>query len=606
MFIALFVIGGINAQKNAALRIDSLHEVIKKLPDTAIRLKALTLHELATEYMHTSNFVQAAFYYAESLKMATEMKDEPLTAVNFRDMSVLSFNQSNYEKSAEYQRKALAIYEKRNDKPRKADILKLMADNMLMKGDSANALRLYNQAIEVWKEVGDRLSEAMAYSNLSILYNTNYTEKIRLAMIAKKIFDSLNTQNPIPATNTGNIGVAYFDIVRYNHMHLAPPGPLIPGSKKQLLSLADKYCREAIRLANSRQDVANEAYFTGVLAELQEFNGDYKNAYYNIRKYFETFDSIYSQDNMNKIAALQNKQEIDLKNAEIETRTLQLRSQRTQLLLFAGSAALLLIIGLLLYRQSRLRKKNNGVLQNLNSELANANHVKARLFAILSHDLRSPIARLISFLQYRKMKPGALAESEVIEHERKIEESANSLLATMESMLLWSKEQMEKFQPVPDQVEISNIFQYIEKNFSDTEDIQFDFSANDSLRLYTDENYLKAILYNLTSNAVKAVRGRPDPRIELKAWNDGATVFISVTDNGPGISNEKAATFFEGVNSNDSRHGLGLLIIRDLAKAINCRLALGQVNQGMQVLLAFKQSSSQPSPTTESREVAAL
>jgi signal transduction histidine kinase len=585
--ISLLLFSGMYAQKTAYEKIDSLRKAVDNIPDTAKRQKALALHDLATAYMHIASFVQAASYYAESLDLATQLKEELLIALIYRNMSVLSFNQGNEDKTTEYHHKALAIYEKRNDNIRKAELLKLMADNMLTKGDSMNAHRYYEEAIDIFRKTGNRLGEAMAYANFSLVYSTRYPEKIGLAVKAKKIFDSLQTDNPIPATNVGNLGIAYFDIVRYNRMHLAPPGPLIPATKQELLLLADKYIREAITTAQSKQDVANAAYFSGLLAELQEYNGDYKNAYYNIRKYFETNDSIYSQENKNQIAALQNKQEMDGKNALIEQRNLQLSSQRTQLLLLAGVAVLLLTTGLLLYRQGQLRKKNNEVLQQLNRELATANRVKAKFFAILSHDLRSPIAKLVSFLQFRKLKPGALAESEMAEHERKIEDSAQSLLATMESMLLWSKEQMEHFQPVITKVNIQSVFDHIKRNFADTENISFDFSVDELLYIDTDENYLKAILYNLTSNAVKAVQTSLSPLIKWKAWKEASGIFFSITDNGPGISSEKAVNFFDGMSNTDSRQGLGLHIIRDLAKAIHCKLFLGQVENGMQVLLQF-------------------
>lgn len=603
MRILLFLIliisqSRVSAQKKGMDRIDSLKRAIQNIPAGEKRQKAIALHDLATMYMHISNYVQAASHYAESLKLAIQMNDELLMALIYRNMGVVSFNQMNYEKTSQYHHKALAIYQKRNDNIRKAELLKLMADNMLTKGDAANARRYYDEAIAIFKKTGNRLGEAMAYSNLSLVFNTRYTEKIRFAMDAKKIFDSLTTDNPIPATNLGNLGVAYFDIVRYNHMHLAPPGPLIPGTKQELLALAEKYIRDAISLATSKGDIENSAYFSGLLAELQEYNGDFRNAYYNIRKYFETNDSIFSQQNKNQIAALQNKQEIDLKNTEIEMRKFQLRNQRTQLLLLAGGSALLLIIGVLLYRQGLIRKRNNKALQELNNtlrelnkELASANQVKAKFFAILSHDLRSPIARLVSFLQFQKLKPGMLAENQVADREQKIEEAAQTLLGTMETMLLWSKEQMENFQPVKTDVRIDSLFEYVKNNFAGIDQVHLSFSGSDGLLIHTDENYLRTIIHNLTSNAIKAVQAVPTPNIEWNAWEESGIISLSITDNGPGISADRAAIFFEGMNNTDSRHGLGLQIIRDLAKAIDCKLRLAPVEKGMKVLLQFNSST---------------
>lgn len=575
------------SQKRSYELIDSLRKGIPLIPANEERKKALAIHDLATQYMHVANYVEAASLYSQSLSIAIRLKDEPLTALLYRNMGTLAFNQQDHAKSMEYNLKALAIYERRNDLARKADVLKSIADNKLTEGNLQEAEKYYNSVINIYKQTGNKLGEAMAYSNLSLVYGTRYEEKLRMAFKAKQLFDSVSTENPIPAINTGNIGVAYLDMVRYNHLHLVKPSANIPAGKNEILQLADKYLREAVTIAQQKNDVSNAAYFTGVLAELQEYNGDFKNAYYNIRKYFETNDSIFSQANKNEIAGLQNKQEIDLKNAEIENKELKIRNQQTSLLLLAVGIAFLLLIGFLLYRQSRLRKKNNEILQQLNAELAEANRVKARFFAILSHDLRSPVANLVSFLQLQQNKPGLLSEEKIREHEAKIRTNAQSLLETMEGMLLWSKRQMEHFKPVIREVKVQELFDYLNNFFATTQGVSFSFSGADGLLLNTDENYVKTILHNLTSNAVKAVRSSTNPAIEWKAWKDDNRIYLTITDNGPGIPPGQAQTFLQGNGATDSKHGLGLYIIRDLAKAIDCVITLEPVQSGTRLKLAF-------------------
>lgn len=588
LLISLSIPVLLSAQKTGYDRIDSLREALKTIPADQQRAKAITLHDLATAYMHTANYVQAASYYTESLGIANQLNDELLIALIYQNMGILSYNQADYSKTEEYNKRALQIYEKRNDNIRKAELLKLMADNMLRVDDSLNARKYYQEAIQIFKKVNNKLGEAQASSNLSLTYYNRYPEKFRLAIEAQRIFDSIPTDNPMPAINAGNIGLGYFDIVRYNQFHLAPPGLYIPAGRKALLEAAEKYIRSAIRIAGSKHDVENSAYFTGVLAELQEFNGDYKNAYKNIRFYFETNDSLFSQSNKNQIAALQNKQEIDLKNAEIATRKLQVRNQRTQLLLMAGGLLLVGIIGIFLYRESKISKKNNRVLEKLNKELATANQVKAKFFAILSHDLRSPIARLVSFLQFRKMQPAALNAQQAEQHEQKIRDAAENLLTTMEGMLLWSKDQMERFQPVMHTVPVASVFESTRLNFNNVETVSFIFNADEDLALVTDENCLRTILHNLTSNAVNALKSTEAATIEWRAWRENGSIFLSVADNGPGIPADRAPKFFEEQVATDSRHGLGLHIVRDLTKAIGCTLSVAPSDKGLKILLQFK------------------
>jgi C4-dicarboxylate-specific signal transduction histidine kinase len=79
-------------------------------------------------------------------------------------------------------------------------------------------------------------------------------------------------------------------------------------------------------------------------------------------------------------------------------------------------------------------------------------------------------------------------------------------------------------------------------------------------------------MQNLTANAIKALQQTPAAAIKWKAWEENGHILLSITDNGPGMSAEKAKTLFDETAISGSRHGLGLHIIRDLAKAINCQL----------------------------------
>jgi len=261
-------------------------------------------------------------------------------------------------------------------------------------------------------------------------------------LAAKKIFDEYPVDNFLPTINIGNLGIIYAELVRNKKYKVLHDDSTIFANENDNLAKAEFYLKLAIKMATEKNDVDNSSFYTGALAELQEYKGDFKDAYYNIRKYYDTQDSIFSQENKNKIAGLESKREIDLKNKEIENKELQLSSQRKQKIFFIGGLFLLAVIGGLLYRQNIARKKTNTTLLQLNNELDEANKVKAKFFGILSHDLRSPVANLINFLRLQKREPGLLSEQQVHEHEQKIESSAESLLETMETMLLWSKGQM--------------------------------------------------------------------------------------------------------------------------------------------------------------------
>ncbi|HBI00156.1 MAG TPA: hypothetical protein DDY18_00865 [Flavobacterium sp.] len=229
-------------------------------------------------------------------------------------------------------------------------------------------------------------------------------------------------------------------------------------------------------------------------------------------------------------------------------------------------------IGAILFYQNQQRKKTNHKLQQLNAELDQANKAKTRFFSILNHDLRGPVANLIFFLQLQKESPEMLDEESIKRMQDKTMSGAENLLNSMEDILQWSKSQMENFKPQPTNIEINSLFEDTKKHFSSTEHIQIQFENPSNLKLFTDENYLKTIIRNLTGNAIKALEGIDDPKIIWKAWQKDNQTFLSVSDNGKGATQEQFKALYDDKEVVGIKSGLGLHLIRDLAKAIDCEI----------------------------------
>jgi signal transduction histidine kinase len=222
----------------------------------------------------------------------------------------------------------------------------------------------------------------------------------------------------------------------------------------------------------------------------------------------------------------------------------------------------------------------------LNNQLDEANKVKAKFFGILSHDLRGPVANLLHFLHLQKNDPDLLSPEQQAGHQQKITESAEGLLDTMEAMLLWSKEQMDSFKPDIKNVEVGKLFDYLQKFFSHPgREVQagqssqlgqpnIRFRAEPALVVVTDENYLRIIMQNLTANAIRVLQNTPDATIVWEAKKEGEKTILSITDNGPGISDDQAKALYDDSIAVNTRSGFGLHLIRDLAKAIRYKISI--------------------------------
>jgi signal transduction histidine kinase len=555
-------------------KIDSLKQIVKRVPENNKIKRAFELISLGQQYVNKSNYTSAMDCYQQSLDIAKSINNDSLTANSYRHMAIIAFSQQNYYKDSVYDVSALKIYRKINDKLNEGRVLKDMGSSHLNRGALLEAKKYYGEALSIFKRLNQQRLVAGIYSNMAVIYKNDYRKSIELELAAKKIWDKYPTDDELPLINTGNLGVAYFYMVRYDSLKSIKPDSIIPASPSKNLKIAEEYIRQAIRMAQRRNDIEDQAYYTEILSELQYHNGDYKGAYDNFYFYQNVNDSIFSQQNKNKIAELESRNEIQKKNQEILNQKMRAQTQQRNILLLLAGLLTMLIIGGLFYRLSVVRKQKNVELTKLNEQLEDANKLKAKFFAILTHDLRSPISSLVNFFQLQKRDAKLLNEKQKAEQESKITKSALSLLVVMEDILLWSKGQMENFKPHKAYITVENLYSYLEIFFSGVSYINFNYSTNEGLSIYTDENYLKTIMHNLTQNSINAMKKPTDGVISWKAWKEDNSVKLSITDNGPGMSEEQIKKFEENITISSSKQGLGLNLVKDMAQTIGCTITL--------------------------------
>jgi signal transduction histidine kinase len=131
---------------------------------------------------------------------------------------------------------------------------------------------------------------------------------------------------------------------------------------------------------------------------------------------------------------------------------------------------------------------------------------------------------------------------------------------------------MQSFRPSPKETAVDELFDYLQKFFGEPGPVNLLFQAAGDLTVFTDENYLRVIMQNLTSNAIKALKDRPDATIEWNAKKEGDSTVLSIADNGPGLPVEQLQRLYEDSVVENARDGFGLHVVRDLAKAIQCQL----------------------------------
>lgn len=588
--IAYSALGFVQISKT---NLSEAEELLKK----AIRINThqKNFHELAINYNYIaliyqrkSDFVAASDYFFESLELAEKQKNYNLMQRNYNGISMVFCDQDDFEKALKYAKKSNQIVKFNKDQLRHSYSVAILAEVYREMGNLELAELNFSKSYNSYKKLNDEFGQAWCLTNWSLIYDTAKIVKvIEMELEAQRIWDQSFPENVMSMTNLGNLGWSYFVVAQDQSLINSIKNPKIPKTKAALLDQSENYYKKCLEIAKRKNNVNTLLFYSGSLAELQAYKGDTKSAYKNLLLNKSLSDSLFSQENKNKIATIESEKELEAKQNALEINELKLKASENQKWFFAGGLLLLTVIGILLFYQSRARRKNNLFLERANLELEKANASKAKLFGIINHDLRSPVASLVNFLNLQQMQPELLDK---VTQDRLMAETLSSteqLLLTMEDLLHWSKGQMKQFKPEIQSISVSTIFEETANFFSGIK-VDLNFEDPEHLSLQTDSIYLKTILRNLTANSIKAIASVQNPSITWKSYELKGIILLSIKDNGQGISKEQLKVLFDDSETAGINKGLGLHIVRDMAKAIDCKVEWNEnYKNGTEIILKF-------------------
>lgn len=222
-------------------------------------------------------------------------------------------------------------------------------------------------------------------------------------------------------------------------------------------------------------------------------------------------------------------------------------------------------------------------LSEKNIELYRANKLKSEFLANMSHEFRTPLNAILGFAELLREKPAADVDKSKRWAENIIS-SGRNLLNMINDLLDLAKAEAGKMELRIEKTSIPQLLEGLVAFFSPlTEQKMIKVrleTAEDLPLVQTDAQKVQQILYNLLSNAIKFTpeRGRILIHSELL---DGTTVRISVTDTGPGITEEHQHQIFEKFRQLDGSitrrgegTGLGLAICKQLADLLAATISL--------------------------------
>ncbi len=228
--------------------------------------------------------------------------------------------------------------------------------------------------------------------------------------------------------------------------------------------------------------------------------------------------------------------------------------------------------------ETSIREPYNTIFNELkrnNEYLEETNKTKDRLFSIIGHDLRSPLAGIGSLLDLISMETEENDYSRIKEYTAIMKKSSTIVIDLLDNLLDWSRSQNNS-------LHIKNESFSIDKLIEDNLDffgnvirlkkIELAYNKNETDMLaVADIMMVTTVLRNLIDNAIKytPMYGR----ITVSAKRAGEYVEISVSDTGIGIkedNKDKLFNFTTNISTygteGEKGTGLGLVLCKDFVE----------------------------------------
>lgn len=214
------------------------------------------------------------------------------------------------------------------------------------------------------------------------------------------------------------------------------------------------------------------------------------------------------------------------------------------------------------------------IIVRQNEELKRTIKNRDKMYSVIAHDLRSPMAsiRMVLNLVVSAISPDVIGPEmfELLDKANKESEETHDLL---DNLLKWTKSQTGRINVVYQDFDINEVIPGVVEIFSMiafTKKITLEYKPNcEKLVVRADNDMLKTVVRNFLSNAVKF--SPENSTIEIITGIEGEFAKISIRDHGVGIAPERLGELFQKGEttygtSGEEGSGLGLQLCADFAR----------------------------------------
>ena len=581
-----------HSQKN----IDSLIQSFEKLPASKEKVN------LIIDELNQLSNVEHSFKLAEiAYTISLDINDNHSKAAALSTLATFSKIKGEYDRALQFYIKEIEMRKSLDDKAGIAEATRLIGELYRARRQYLEAISYSEKAVVLFKEIADEYGIGRCYNRLAAIYyemGPNYYDS-SMKYVEYSIDYALKVKQNILAVSNYNLKASIFKeknmlnkaieeyykalklFLEYHaEYYLINIYTNLADAylKTRNFSKSIEYAKLAYEQAEKTKVLEYQMESARVLKDIYVSFGDSANGYL----YFEKYNYFYEKNfNLKRDEQLQ---ELEVKNNS-KDQLLQIAVQERELqkVIFISVSVLIilvLIIGIIYFRNGVLRKKNS-IITEQKEKLQELNSTKDLFFSIIAHDLKNPLGSFKAITEMMSDEFEAFSQEELKEFTILMKNSAINLSELLENLLTWSRTQRGTIDYTP---EYQYIFQLVKHNLSLLEsaakqkNIQLINNINESDLAYCDGNMINTVIRNITTNAVKFTPegGSIIINSEIIKKEQKQYYQINIKDSGVGMPEKVLKSLFnigearstEGT-SGEKGTGLGLIICKEFINKHN-------------------------------------
>ncbi len=336
--------------------------------------------------------------------------------------------------------------------------------------------------------------------------------------------------------------------------------------------------------------------------------GQYISAIHHYQLFFSINDSMYNEDNLNRISELEVIYETEKKDALNKTLTdrnaldqQMIKNQRQIIIVTFIACVLFILLVFSVLRSIRKQKHINNKLNLVNAEineknkeideknhllidqnkqLIRLNETKDKFFSVISHDLRGPFNALLGYLELLNSEFETLTEDEKKTMVKSVYKSSLNTYNLLVNLLDWARSQRGMLENNAEELDIYDVVEDaidLVRQRADKKDLLIINQIDQRIMVLADKNLLSSVLLNLLNNAIKFSPRKTLIKINCQFEND--SIIVHIIDQGIGIPKEKQNDLFKIGNSSqrigtesEIGTGLGLVLVNEFVQLIGGKI----------------------------------